>query len=57
MEIATEQLYALARILGEEPTVDQRLALGALAAQLEIANRLAGIEKSLDLGLSVRLDS
>jgi len=56
-EIATEQLAALIEIAGQRPTFDQRVAVGTMAAQVEIANRLAGIEKSLDLGLSVRVDS
>lgn len=54
MVIATEQLYALVDMLGEDATVEQRAAVGALAAQVEIADRLAGIEKSIDLGIVIR---
>lgn len=56
MIIATQQLYALDAMLGDDSTIEQRAAVGALAAQVEIARRLEGIEKSLDLGISVRTD-
>lgn len=55
--IATEQLYALAEMvekLGHNATFEQHAALGSLAAQLELADRLEGIEKSIDLGIVVR---
>lgn len=54
--VATEQLRALTRTLGDNATLEQRAAVGTLAALLEIANRLDGIEKSLDLGISVRTE-
>jgi hypothetical protein len=53
-EIADQQLHALHELLGDTPSPGDRLAIGNLAAQLAIADRLAGIEKSLDLGISVR---
>uniref|UniRef100_UPI003F496169 hypothetical protein n=1 Tax=Amycolatopsis sp. CA-082387 TaxID=3239918 RepID=UPI003F496169 len=53
-EIARRALYALNNKIGDDAPVDQLLQLGTLAAQIEIADRLEGIEKSLDAGLSVR---
>jgi hypothetical protein len=53
--IATEQLHALVEMLGENPTFEQRAAVGSLAAQVEIAKRLDGIEKGLDVALAVRI--
>lgn len=46
--IAQQQLNALKEIDESELTVDQRIQIGMLAAQVEIAKRLRGIEKTLD---------
>lgn len=54
--IARDALYALRSKLGEDPSTEQLLQLGMLAAQVEIADRLEGIEKSLDIGLLIRTE-
>jgi hypothetical protein len=51
--IARKQLYALYKELGDSPTPELRLQIGMLAAQIEIADKLKGIEGSLDAGLTV----
>ncbi|MGP3937346.1 hypothetical protein [Nonomuraea sp. KM88] len=43
----------MAEQITDASPIEQRLQLGMLAAQVEIAARLAGIEKSLDVGLKV----
>jgi len=55
--IARKQLYALYESMRESPTEDLRIKVGMLAAQIEIASRLEGIERSLDVGVSVNLMS
>lgn len=55
IEIAVEQLNVLVSTMGSAPTPEDRLAVGMLAAQIELAFRLGGIERSLDGGISVRL--
>ncbi|RSD26426.1 hypothetical protein [Amycolatopsis eburnea] len=54
--IARDALYALHGKLGEDASTEQLLQLGMLAAQVEIADRLEGIEKSLDIGLLIRTE-
>jgi hypothetical protein len=51
--IARTHLYALHKEIGADADIALRLQLAHLAAQIEIADRLSGIEKSLDLGLKV----
>jgi hypothetical protein len=52
--IAHKQLYALYKGLDDSSPAELRLQVGILAAQIQIAGHLAGIERSLDLGILVR---
>ncbi|MFI6637783.1 hypothetical protein ACIBI7_53650 [Nonomuraea fuscirosea] len=54
--IAHAQLYALAREITESSPIELRLQLGLLAAQVEIAGRLKGLEATLDAGLKVHTE-
>ncbi|MHA6806304.1 hypothetical protein [Salinifilum ghardaiensis] len=46
--IAQQHLNALKKVDDSELTVDQRIQIGMLAAQVELSDRLRGIEKTLD---------
>lgn len=54
IDIAVEQLNALVSNMGSAPTPEDRLAVGILAAQIEVAIRLGGIERSLDRETAAR---
>jgi hypothetical protein len=54
--IARKQLHALYKSMGPAPTDELRVKVGMLAAQIEIAARLEGIERSLDVGLNVNVN-
>ncbi|GII59427.1 hypothetical protein Pth03_78160 [Planotetraspora thailandica] len=52
--IAQEQLAAARVQLNDGAPLELRLQIGMLAAQIAIAERLDGIEKSIDFGIVVR---